>query len=102
MSISFFGIRHHGPGSARSVLRALEDLGPDLVMIEGPPEGDSVIHSVIHPEMKAPVALLAYDKNDAHYASFYPFAEFSPEWQALKYALHHQKKSTIYGLSFES
>ena len=92
MSISFFGIRHHGPGSARSVLRALEDLEPDLVMIEGPPEGDSVIHSVIHPEMKAPVALLAYDKNDAHYASFYPFAEFSPEWQALKYALHHQKQ----------
>ena len=92
MSISFFGIRHHGPGSARSVLRALEKLDPDLVMIEGPPEGEVVINSVINPEMKAPVALLAYDKNNAQYAAFYPFAEFSPEWQALKYALRRQKQ----------
>ena len=91
MSISFFGIRHHGPGSARSVLRALEALDPDLVLVEGPPEADAVLQSVIHPEMKPPVAILAYDKKNAQQAAFYPFAEFSPEWQSIKYALTHQK-----------
>ena len=33
-----FGIRHHGPGSARSLERALGELQPDAVLIEGPPE----------------------------------------------------------------
>jgi hypothetical protein len=29
--VHLFGIRHHGPGSARSLERALQALGPDLV-----------------------------------------------------------------------
>ena len=33
-----FGIRHHGPGCARSLLRALEQLQPDCLLIEGPPD----------------------------------------------------------------
>ena len=38
-----FGIRHHGPGSARSLERALGELQPDAVLIEGPPEGDALL-----------------------------------------------------------
>ena len=30
----FFGIRHHGPGSARSLLAALRRLQPDLLLME--------------------------------------------------------------------
>jgi hypothetical protein len=34
--IHLFGIRHHGPGSARSVLSALTSLQPDIILLEGP------------------------------------------------------------------
>ena len=55
-----FGIRHHGPGCARSLLRSLEELSPDCILIEGPPEAEAVLASAIHAEIEAPVALLLY------------------------------------------
>ena len=87
MSVHVFGIRHHGPGSARSLLRALESLAPDLVLVEGPPEADALIPLAAHEEMRPPVALLVYDPADPRRAVHYPFATFSPEWQAIRYAL---------------
>ena len=50
------GIRHHGPGSARSVAEALDDMRPDLVLVEGPPELDPVIPLVADAGMVPPVA----------------------------------------------
>jgi hypothetical protein len=82
-----FGIRHHGPGCARSLVRALEELSPDCVLIEGPPEAEAVLAAAIHAEIEPPVALLLYCPDDTKKASFYPFAEFSPEWQAIRFGL---------------
>ncbi len=90
MRTHIFGIRHHGPGSAKSLLGALEALRPDLVLIEGPPDADVLIRLVDHPQMKPPVALLIYNPKLLAQAAFYPFAEFSPEWQAMRYALHEK------------
>lgn len=87
MSVHVFGIRHHGPGSARSLLRALTSLAPDLVLVEGPPEADALLPLAAHAEMQPPVALLVYDPADPRRAVHYPFATFSPEWQAIRYAL---------------
>lgn len=89
MSVHIFGIRHHGPGSARSLQGALEALQPDLILVEGPPEADSLLPLMLHAEMKPPVALLVYASDNPADASFYPFAQFSPEWQALTYGLKH-------------
>ncbi len=83
--IHIFGIRHHGPGCARSLLRALEELSPDCILIEGPPEAEAVLASAVHAEIEPPVALLLYCPEDTKKASFYPFAEFSPEWQAIRF-----------------
>lgn len=88
--IQFFGIRHHGPGCARSLLEALMALGPDCLLIEGPPEAEGVLASAVHAEMEPPVALLLYCPEDPRLASFYPFAEFSPEWQAILFGLERQ------------
>lgn len=85
--IRIFGIRHHGPGCARSLVRALEEWQPDALLIEGPPEGESVLPLAADEAMNPPVALLVYAEDDARRAAFYPFAEFSPEWQALRHAL---------------
>ncbi len=82
-----FGIRHHGPGSAHSLVAALHRFKPDCVLIEGPPEGNNILPLVAEAGMTPPVALLVYAQDNPRQASYYPFAEFSPEWQAIKYAL---------------
>jgi len=88
--VALLGVRHHGPGSARAVRRALSAYRPEVVLIEGPPEADSVIPLAGEEDMRAPVALLAYPGNPNRgagmSATFWPFAEFSPEWQALRWA----------------
>jgi hypothetical protein len=84
--IELYGIRHHGPGSARSLRAALAGLEPDVVLIEGPPEADGLMTLAGDPEMRPPVALLAYVPGEPQKAGFWPFAVFSPEWQAIRYA----------------
>jgi hypothetical protein len=86
-AIHLFGIRHHGPGSARSLLAGLEALAPDIVLVEGPPEGEAVLPLARHAAMQPPVALLVYAPGEPRRAAFYPFAIFSPEWQAIRYGL---------------
>lgn len=68
------------------------------MLVEGPPEADPLVALAGDEEMRAPVALLAYpaggkagpapsrDIGDVR-AAFWPFAEFSPEWQALRWAV---------------
>lgn len=87
MTVDVFGIRHHGPGSARSLVEDLERLAPDCVLIEGPPDADALIPLAAADGMKPPVALLIYDPDEPRDAAFYPFAVFSPEWQAIRFAL---------------
>ncbi len=82
-----YGIRHHGPGSARSLREALIEFEPDVVLIEGPPEADGLVTLADDPEMRPPVALLGYVPGEPKTAAFWPFAVFSPEWQAIMYAL---------------
>lgn len=90
MNVHIFGIRHHGPGSARNVLQALEATQPDIILVEGPPEGSELLHWVNHAEMKPPVALLAHAADDPKRAVFYPFTLFSPEWQAIQFGLKNK------------
>ena len=87
MTVRLFGVRHHGPGSARSLRAALEEHHPDVVLIEGPPEADGLVALAADPEMRPPVALLGYVPGEPKKAAFWPFAVFSPEWQAIGYAL---------------
>lgn len=89
--LHLLGIRHHGPGSAALLRQALDALDPACVLVEGPPEADSLISYAAHAGMEPPVALLLYASEDSSAASFFPFAEFSPEWQALKWALDRHR-----------
>ncbi|WP_246102941.1 DUF5682 family protein [Streptomyces piniterrae] len=81
------GVRHHGPGSARAVRAALEQCEPGAVLIEGPPEADELVPLAGQQSMRPPVALLAHVLDDPGRAAFWPLAEFSPEWVALRWAL---------------
>ncbi|QTS00055.1 hypothetical protein J6K27_005345 [Rhodococcus qingshengii] len=86
LRVRVFGIRHHGPGSARSVRQGLEEFSPDVVLIEGPSDADPLVMLAASESMKPPIALLAYATGEPSKAAFWPIAVFSPEWQALQWA----------------
>lgn len=81
------GVRHHGPGSARAVRAALDAYGPRVLLVEGPPEADGVVALAAEEGMRPPVALLAHVLDEPGKAAFWPLAEFSPEWVAIRWAL---------------
>jgi hypothetical protein len=90
MDTSYFGVRHHGPGSADSLVKALEELQPVAVLIEGPADASALLPMLADPAMRPPVALLCYPEDDPAATSFWPFAEFSPEYQAALWAVRNQ------------
>ena len=55
---SVLGVRHHGPGSARSVVAELDRIRPSVVLIEGPADADPLLGLAAAPGMAPPVALL--------------------------------------------
>ena len=92
------GVRHHGPGSARGVLAELDRIKPDTVLVEGPADADSLVPLVTAEGMQPPVALLAYDATRPAHAVFWPYAVFSPEWQALRWAVEQGARARFVDL----
>ncbi len=88
-AVSLFGIRHHGPGSARRLVEALDALQPGTVLIEGPADASHLLPMLFDPAMVTPVALLTYAEDDPADARFFPFADYSPEYQAARWAVAH-------------
>lgn len=85
-NLQVFGIRHHGPGSARRLVQALDAWQPDCILVEFPADGQRELEQVARLALEPPVALVMYGPDDMEGASYYPFARFSPEWQALQWA----------------
>lgn len=84
--VQIYGIRHHGPGSAASLLDALVGAPPSVVLVELPKDATPALSYANAAGMRPPLALLLHDAKEPARSSFYPFAEFSPEWQALLHA----------------
>lgn len=84
--ISYYGIRHHGPGSSRRLIASLEKQSPSMVLIEGPADCSELLPMLADPKMKPPIALLAYAADDPACSMYYPFADFSPEYQTACWA----------------
>jgi hypothetical protein len=90
MQLHLLGIRHHGPGSAKSVQKALEEIQPDVILIEGPQELDSLLPYMEEEGLCPPVAALIYNPKNLHQAVYYPFTDFSPEWRTFLFARKNQ------------
>ncbi len=56
----------------------------------GPPDAAEIVSLAAEAEMVPPVAILVYDPEVPSDASYYPFAEFSPEWQAMRWGLENK------------
>jgi hypothetical protein len=68
----------------------LDAAQPRVVLIEGPPEADALIPLAADEDMRPPVALLAHAVDEPGRSAFWPLAEFSPEWVAIRWALEHE------------
>lgn len=62
---------------------------PDAVLVELPADCESALTWVGNEHLTPPVALLGYVVDQPSRAAFLPFAEFSPEWQAFRWAAQH-------------
>ncbi|MGW0749666.1 DUF5682 family protein [Streptomyces sp. NPDC002587] len=78
------GVRHHSPALAAVVPALLDASGADLVCVELPADFQPWLEHLADPETVAPVAL-AGTGGDGRLA-FYPFADFSPELAAIRWA----------------
>ena len=77
------GIRHHSPAMSVATPHLLEGFAPDVLAVELPAEAAEWLDWLTHPEAVAPLAM-AFSRGEG--LSFYPFADFSPELVALRWA----------------
>lgn len=81
-----FGIRHHGPGSARNLGAVLVAYAPDLILLEHPADVQAGLDHIGNAGLVPPVAQLVYNPKQPGQAVFVPFVQFSPEWVAVAYS----------------
>ncbi len=83
------GVRHHSPVLAAAVPALLDAFAPQLVLIELPMEFVSWLPWLGHADARAPLALGGVASAESAPLAFYPFADFSPELAAVRWALRH-------------
>jgi hypothetical protein len=77
------GVRHHSPACARLVAARIHALKPAWVLIEGPADFNPRLDELALPH-RLPIAIYSYASGATfQHGSWAPFAEHSPEWQAL-------------------
>lgn len=97
LGVHFAPIRHHSPGCSLALEALLAEVRPDRILIEGPREFDAALPALQDPGTVPPVALLSVADGRA---GFYPLADFSPEWVALRWAAAHDSTVTFIDRSF--
>ncbi|MEV5490818.1 DUF5682 family protein [Streptomyces bobili] len=82
------GVRHHAPSLAAAMPLLLDEAKPDVLLVELPAEMQEWLPWLGHEETRAPVALAAApgDGSGGGGPAFYPFADFSPELVAVRWA----------------
>ncbi len=87
-----FGIRHLSPAGAWHLRQFLSEKAPRLVLVEGPSDLNDQIDNITHEDTKLPIAILAYTKEAPVHTILYPFAEYSPEYQAICWCKEHGRE----------
>ncbi|MGC4790606.1 vWA domain-containing protein [Micromonospora sp. DT178] len=79
------GVRHHSPALAAAVPALLDAAGAEVVCIELPADFQRWLPYLSDPAARAPLALVGSHGADGP-MGFYPFADFSPELAAIRWA----------------
>ena len=88
----FFPVRHLSPSGAWHLLQLLDEVAPDIVLVEGPSNVQEELSDLVSQSVVPPVAILAYTEEMPVHTILYPLAEYSPEYQAIKWAKEHDKE----------
>ncbi len=82
--VVYFPVRHHSPAAARLVRELILDLKPTHVLIEGPSDFNSRMDELLL-DHHLPIAIFSYVSltGGGRRGAYYPFCDYSPEWQAL-------------------
>lgn len=99
---NFFGIRHLSPAGAYYLRGFLDERKPRLVLVEGPSDFGDMLSDIVLGETKPPIAVLAYTKEAPVRTVLYPFAEYSPEYQAIQWCHKHQVECRFMDLPSET
>ncbi len=85
--IIYFPVRHHSPASAHALVELARKVRPVAILIEGPVDFNERFHELTL-DHELPIAIYAYVRlsDDSRRSAFYPFCEYSPEWQAIQVA----------------
>lgn len=99
---NFFGIRHLSPAGAYYLRMFLDEKKPKLVLVEGPSDFGDMLSDMVREETKPPIAVLAYTKEAPVRTVLYPFAEYSPEYQAIQWCHRHHVECRFMDLPSET
>ncbi|MCC7422251.1 MAG: hypothetical protein IT428_18390, partial [Planctomycetaceae bacterium] len=81
--VHVFGVRHLSPSGAWHLRRYLDEVKPELVLIEGLADANELIRDITRNGSEPPIAILAYTDSLPVRTLVYPLARYSPEYQAL-------------------
>lgn len=96
--IGVFGVRHLSPMGAWHLRQFLDQTKPELVLIEGLDDATELLEDVTRRETKPPIAILAYTSDLPVRTLVYPFATYSPEYQAIRWASEHRIRAEFFDL----
>jgi hypothetical protein len=88
-------VRHHSPRSSAVLRSLLEEVGPEVVLVEGPSDATPLISVLTDPGTVPPVAILGYRTDGTPGSSLWPFATYSPEYVALAWARERGKEAQL-------
>ncbi len=91
--VHLFPVRHHSPRSAGCLRAWLDQVKPELVLVEGPSDAEALIPIITDSESQPPIAILAYSTDGQPQSVMWPFVRYSPEYEALRWARENGARS---------
>lgn len=90
--VLYFPVRHHSPACAWAIRRWIQQHKPRAVLVEGPDDFQPLLPHLLSEKCVPPVAIYTHYRLggktersvDERHAAYYPMAEYSPEWVALR------------------
>jgi hypothetical protein len=82
--IVYVPVRHHSPAAAQAVSDIIRAVAPAAVLVEGPSDFNPRLGELELPH-QLPIAIYSHVRleDGTRRGAYYPFCEYSPEWQAL-------------------
>ncbi|WP_243124420.1 DUF5682 family protein [Clostridium sp. AWRP] len=86
-NLVFFPIRHHSPACSYHLRNTIQEYLPQIILIEGPVDGNNIEESLSHEDSNPPFAIYysysdskgLIDDTRGKYRCYYPFLDYSPE-----------------------